>query len=58
MASPSKKGCYTGQEIVARMKYLGKLKSHLYRLSAPLQPDAVQPAVNDAILNSDGKKVW
>ena len=28
-----KKGCYTGQEIVARMQYLGKLKRHLYRLS-------------------------
>lgn len=25
-----KKGCYTGQEIVARMQYLGKLKRHLY----------------------------
>ena len=25
------KGCYTGQEIVARMEYLGKLKRHLYR---------------------------
>lgn len=29
-----KKGCYTGQEIVARMQYLGKLKRHLYRLVA------------------------
>jgi len=25
------KGCYTGQEIVARMHYLGKSKNHLYR---------------------------
>ena len=25
------KGCYTGQEVVARMHYLGKLKKHLYR---------------------------
>lgn len=24
------KGCYTGQEIIARMHYRGKLKSHLY----------------------------
>ena len=37
-----KKGCYTGQEIVARMQYLGKLKRRLYRLS--LTGDAV-PAV-------------
>lgn len=29
-----KKGCYTGQEIVARMQYLGKLKRRLHRLSA------------------------
>ena len=27
-----KKGCYTGQEIVARMKYLGKLKKRMFRL--------------------------
>ena len=27
-----KKGCYTGQEIVARMQYLGKLKRRQYRL--------------------------
>lgn len=25
------KGCYTGQEIIARMHYRGKLKNHLYR---------------------------
>ena len=28
-----KKGCYTGQEIVARMQYLGKLKRRMYRLA-------------------------
>lgn len=27
-----KKGCYTGQEIVARMHYLGKLKRRMYRI--------------------------
>jgi len=27
------KGCYTGQEIVARMQYLGKLKRHMYRVA-------------------------
>ena len=26
-----KKGCYTGQEIVARMQYLGKLKKRMFR---------------------------
>ncbi|WP_296264846.1 YgfZ/GcvT domain-containing protein [Pseudomonas sp. UBA6562] len=28
-----KKGCYTGQEIVARMQYLGKLKRRMYRVA-------------------------
>lgn len=28
-----KKGCYSGQEIVARMQYLGKLKRHLFRFA-------------------------
>lgn len=33
------KGCYTGQEIIARMQYRGKLKNHLYRarVATPLQ---------------------
>lgn len=30
------KGCYRGQEIVARMQYRGSIKRHLYRLSAPI----------------------
>lgn len=29
-----KKGCYTGQEIVARMHYKGKLKRHMYLLAS------------------------
>jgi folate-binding protein YgfZ len=37
------KGCYTGQEVVARMHYLGKLKKHLYHFSVdsstPLPPN-------------------
>ncbi|ASJ72380.1 YgfZ/GcvT domain-containing protein [Granulosicoccus antarcticus] len=32
------KGCYPGQEIVARMQYLGKLKRHMRRFS--VSPDA------------------
>ncbi len=27
-----KKGCYTGQEIIARMQYLGKVKRRMYRI--------------------------
>lgn len=41
-----KKGCYTGQEIVARMQYLGKLKRRLYRLSA----DAVEVPCPGAVI--------
>lgn len=29
------KGCYPGQEVVARTQYLGKVKRHLFRLSSP-----------------------
>lgn len=45
-----KKGCYPGQEIVARMQYLGKLKQRMYRahLEAEVAP---QPA--DAIYAPD-----
>ncbi len=49
-----KKGCYTGQEIVARMKYLGKLKSHLYRFTAEQEQ---APAIGTGVLNGSGKKI-
>jgi len=32
-----KKGCYTGQEVVARMQYLGKLKRRMYRAQCATQ---------------------
>jgi folate-binding protein YgfZ len=40
-----KKGCYTGQEIVARMQYLGKLKRRMYRarVDADTPPQAGDP---------------
>ena len=34
------KGCYTGQEIIARMHYKGKLKRQLYRINAHEQLSA------------------
>jgi folate-binding protein YgfZ len=37
-----KKGCYTGQEIIARMKFLGKLKKKMYLLSSPSK-DTAEP---------------
>ena len=41
-----KKGCYPGQEIVARMQYLGKLKQRMYRAHVN---DDVAPRPGDAI---------
>lgn len=43
-----KKGCYTGQEIVARMQYLGKLKRRMYRLlmAGEAPPDAGTPIID------------
>ncbi|WP_462320102.1 CAF17-like 4Fe-4S cluster assembly/insertion protein YgfZ [Halochromatium sp.] len=37
------KGCYTGQEVVARMQYLGKLKRRMYVAEAALEADAEPP---------------
>ena len=47
------KGCYTGQEIVARMKYLGKLKNHMYRFTAQLD---TPPTTGAVVNNSTGAK--
>lgn len=44
-----KKGCYTGQEIVARMQYLGTLKKRMYLASWKGQtPPAPGTAISDA----------
>ena len=45
-----KKGCYPGQEIVARMQYLGKLKQRMYR--AHVAGD-VMPRPGDSIYAPD-----
>ncbi|ROS04728.1 hypothetical protein EDC56_0241 [Sinobacterium caligoides] len=45
------KGCYTGQEVVARMQYRGKLKRHMYRVSAPSLPDSGAP-----LFGTDGEQ--
>jgi folate-binding protein YgfZ len=43
------KGCYTGQEIVARTRYLGKLKRQLFHFTAPSFP----PVAGDDISVAD-----
>ena len=62
-----KKGCYPGQEVVARLNYLGKTKRRMYRLQVdtnqlPLvgaviksDKDAEAGKVLNAIVNADGK---
>lgn len=47
------KGCYTGQEVIARMKYLGKLKRRMYLAHAeterePLPGDEVFSAASES----------
>ena len=45
-----KKGCFPGQEVVARMQYLGKLKRRMYRVTG--NGDEL-PAPGDDIYNKD-----
>ena len=45
-----KKGCYPGQEIVARMQYLGRLKQRMYR--AHVEGDTL-PRPGDSIFATD-----
>lgn len=42
------KGCYTGQEIIARMHYLGKLKTHCYQATVYLN---TPPMLGSDLLN-------
>lgn len=44
-----RKGCYTGQEIVARLHYRGKLKRHLYRFSLTTN---ILPPPGTAVINN------
>ena len=47
-----KKGCYTGQEVVARTHYLGSVKKHVYLVSI----NAIE--INEKnIINRDGESV-
>lgn len=47
------KGCYTGQEIIARMHYRGQLKRHLYRFQLPLD---TQVQIGQPLLALDDDK--
>ncbi len=45
-----KKGCFPGQEVVARMQYLGKLKRRMYRATGQIESNAM-PAPGDDVFN-------
>ena len=47
-----KKGCYTGQEIIARMKYLGQLKRRMYLAHFDTEG---QPAPGDSLYSASSK---
>lgn len=51
-----RKGCYTGQEIVARLHYRGTLKRHMYRFEFALNNSPL-PLPGSALINSEGKTV-
>jgi folate-binding protein YgfZ len=46
------KGCYTGQEIIARTQHLGRIKRRLYRLSLP----AGTWSIGQSLRLSDGRQ--
>lgn len=51
-----KKGCYTGQEIIARVHYKGKSKQRLHLVSLEVAAEKLAtPAVGHKIVNSSGK---
>lgn len=48
-----KKGCYPGQEIVARLNYLGKTKRRMYRIQINTKQ---LPDINDTIVSETDKQ--
>lgn len=51
------KGCYTGQEIIARMKFLGKLKKKMYLFTVPLSDRIAGAAPGDPLVDETGRKI-
>lgn len=52
-----KKGCYTGQEVVARLHYKGKLKRRMRRLSTDWSPEQPLPAAGQPLTDAEERKV-
>jgi len=51
------KGCYPGQEIVARAHYRGAVKRHLERVEYALARQEMMPEVGVTITLADGRMV-
>lgn len=51
-----KKGCYTGQEVVARMHFKGRMKERLYVATSNALATG-SPAANTAVIDAGGKTV-
>ena len=47
------KGCYTGQEIIARMHYRANLKKHLYRAQTTLTISDQEPVFGTRVLSTN-----
>ena len=52
-----KKGCYTGQEIVARMQYLGKLKKRMYLISIDAAANSVASEPGDKLVDAEQQTI-
>ncbi len=52
-----RKGCYTGQEIVARLHYRGTLKRHMYRVGFTLNANDELPEPGSLIVSDEGKNI-
>lgn len=52
-----KKGCYTGQEIVARTHYLGTVKRRSYYATIAMDNTNKQPTAGDKLFNVAGNEV-
>lgn len=51
-----KKGCYTGQEVVARAHFRGQVKKRLMRLESEITDEAASlPAIGNSIMDVEGE---
>lgn len=50
-----RKGCYTGQEVVARLHYRGKSKRRMHRIAGQLSTDSSPPQPGQRLLDQQGR---